>query len=118
MSETKELESATPPCKSDPFLDEVVRRLRWWRRSNLCKRFLKHWWREIEPGVFECLVCKSSLFDGASDEAFYLYFLGHAKNCLWWSSIPSQCNCKSPTSATAPASAPHAVARVEGTRND
>lgn len=82
--------------QDDADLAKTVReRLRWWKITNLCSRFLGHVWKELEPGAFECRVCHSLLFSGddADGEAIYRVLGGHTSTCSWWASNPPNCTC-------------------------
>lgn len=45
----------------------VRSRLRWWKPLNLCAR-VGHFWRELEPDVWRCRVCKTTSFRHATME--------------------------------------------------
>lgn len=51
----------------DPDLQVVRDRLRWWRLPNLCDR-VGHFWREVEPDVDRCRLCKTLVFRNATFE--------------------------------------------------
>lgn len=71
-----------PGCEWDtadeldaPTVADIRRRLRWFRWHNLCERFIGHWWREVEPHVTTCRLCRVTKFDGsAPPDAFYRFF--------------------------------------------
>jgi len=51
--------------------EEVRRRTRWWKLSEACGRFWPHWWRELEPTVHRCRICRCTRFEAATIEQFH-----------------------------------------------
>lgn len=41
---------------------EALRRTRWWKLSQWCP----HWWKELEPTVRRCRMCRCLLFESAT----------------------------------------------------
>lgn len=69
-----------PGCEAyEDMLDaEIVRRFDlWWRRENLCRRYLGHRFsKTLEPGVTLCRVCGSMTFEASADSGAFERWLG------------------------------------------
>ena len=41
------------------------------RVGEACGRFWPHWWRELEPTVHRCRICRCTRFEAATIEQFH-----------------------------------------------